>query len=70
MIFHCMEILQFMNPFIIDEHLASFKLWAFMNKAAMDILVHVVFVPMYTFLMAINLGVETSHLCMPSFRSY
>lgn len=38
-----MEILQFMKPFIIDEHLASFKLWAFMSKAAMDILVHVVF---------------------------
>lgn len=43
MILHCMEMLQFMNPFITDEHLASFRLRAFVSKAAMDILVHVVF---------------------------
>lgn len=32
-----------MYPFITDEHLGSFKLWGSMNKAAMGILVHVVF---------------------------
>ena len=68
MIFHCVEILQCVYPFITDEHLGSFKLWGSMNKAAMGILYMLFFVPMYTFLMARNLRVETSHLCMPCFR--
>ena len=42
--FHCMEILQCTYPFITDEHLGSFKLQGITNKAAMGILVHVVFV--------------------------
>ena len=48
MIFYCMEILQCLYPFIINEHLGSFKLWGIMNKAAMGILVYV-FLPMYIF---------------------
>lgn len=35
-------------------------LWVFLHM--------LFFVPMYTFLMARNLRVETSHLCMPCFR--